>query len=165
MIEHWLMVIVHKVVSKEKCSVEEDNLIICKDVIIDIIDVVTSWKWFTWKCGVAKLSSTCLGWSNWWTWKWGKSSQSNVKFIVTYIEVRESRILQNTLVSQLNGNPTLSKDQFIALFIHVGQFHDPRIYQLYYVDPSNKRGIFVYYSYIQVELGSLGGIIFPTLCA
>ena len=36
------MVIVHKVVSKEKCSVEEDNLIICKDVIIDIIDVVTS---------------------------------------------------------------------------------------------------------------------------
>ena len=36
-------------------------------------------------------------------------SQSNVKFIVAYVEVRESRIFKSTFVSQLNGNPTLSK--------------------------------------------------------
>ena len=36
-------------------------------------------------------------------------SQFNVKFIVAYVEVRESRIFKSTFVSQLNGNPTLSK--------------------------------------------------------
>jgi hypothetical protein len=35
-------------------------------------------------------------------------SQSYVKSIVGYVEVGESRISKNTLVSQLNGNPTLS---------------------------------------------------------
>ena len=38
-------------------------------------------------------------------------SQSNVKFIVAYVEVGESRILESTLVSQLNANPTSAKDQ------------------------------------------------------
>ena len=37
-------------------------------------------------------------------------SQFNVKSIVTYVEVGESRFLKSTLVSQLNGNPTLSID-------------------------------------------------------
>ena len=35
--------------------------------------------------------------------------QSNAKPIVAYVE--ESRIFKNTLVSQWNGNPTLSKDR------------------------------------------------------
>jgi hypothetical protein len=61
----------------------------------DIIDVVTSWKWFTWNSGVAKWTWTCLGCSNWWTWKCDEHenvdffSQSNVKFIITYIEALE----------------------------------------------------------------------------
>ena len=42
-------------------------------------------------------------------------SQSNVKSIVAYVEVGrevgESRIFKSTFVSQMNGNPTLSKDQ------------------------------------------------------
>ena len=38
-------------------------------------------------------------------------SQSNVKSIVAYVEVGESRNLKGTFVSQLNGNPTLYKDQ------------------------------------------------------
>ena len=38
------------------------------------------------------------------------SSQCNIKSIVTYIEIRESRILKITHVSQLNGNPTLYED-------------------------------------------------------
>ena len=36
--------------------------------------------------------------------------QSNMKFIMTYVEVGESTIFKSPLVSQLNGNPTLSKD-------------------------------------------------------
>ena len=36
--------------------------------------------------------------------------QCNVKSIVAYVEVVESRIFKCTLVSQLNGNPTLFKD-------------------------------------------------------
>ena len=36
--------------------------------------------------------------------------QSNVKSIMAYVEVRESIIFKNALVSQLDGNPTLSKD-------------------------------------------------------
>ena len=35
--------------------------------------------------------------------------QSHVKFIVACVEVGESRI-SGTVISQLNGNPTLSKD-------------------------------------------------------
>jgi hypothetical protein len=35
-------------------------------------------------------------------------SQSDVKSIVGYVELGESRIFKNTLVSQLNENPTLS---------------------------------------------------------
>ena len=38
-------------------------------------------------------------------------SQSNEKSIVGYVEVGESRISKSTLDSQLNGNPTLSKDR------------------------------------------------------
>jgi hypothetical protein len=34
----------------------------------------------------------------------------NVKSIVAYVEVGESRYLKSTLVSQLNDTPTLSKD-------------------------------------------------------
>ncbi len=36
--------------------------------------------------------------------------QSDVKSIVAYVEVSESTIFKCTLVSQLNGNPTLSED-------------------------------------------------------
>jgi hypothetical protein len=39
------------------------------------------------------------------------SSKSNVKLVVAYVEVDESRIFKSTLVSQLNNHPTLSKDQ------------------------------------------------------
>ena len=40
------------------------------------------------------------------------------------------------------------------------------ICQLYCVGLSNKQGIFIYYySYIQGELGNLGGVILPTSCA
>jgi hypothetical protein len=37
-------------------------------------------------------------------------SQSNVESIVAYVEGRESRIFKSTLVSQMNGKPTLSKE-------------------------------------------------------
>ena len=37
--------------------------------------------------------------------------QSNVKFIVTCVKVGEFGIFKNALASQLNGNPTLPKDQ------------------------------------------------------
>ena len=42
-------------------------------------------------------------------------SQSNVKFIVAYVEVGESRNFKSTIVSQLNGNPTLYKDQLTQI--------------------------------------------------
>ena len=38
-------------------------------------------------------------------------SQSSVKFIMAYVEVGEFRIFKSTLVSQLNGNSILSKDE------------------------------------------------------
>ena len=38
-------------------------------------------------------------------------SQSNVKSIVTNVEVGESAIFKSALVSELNGNPALSKDR------------------------------------------------------
>ena len=48
----------------------------------------------------------------------------------------------------------------------MGQFHDLGIYKLCYVPPpQDKLGLFVYYSYIHVELGNLGGVILPVLCA
>jgi hypothetical protein len=37
-------------------------------------------------------------------------TQSNVKSIVAYVEVGDSKIFKSTLVSQLNAIPTLSKD-------------------------------------------------------
>ena len=37
-----------------------------------------------------------------------RPSQSDVKSIMGYVEVGESKKFKNTLVSQLNGNPTLS---------------------------------------------------------
>ena len=37
--------------------------------------------------------------------------QSNLKFIVPYVELGECRNFKSTLVCQLNGNPTLSKDR------------------------------------------------------
>jgi len=42
--------------------------------------------------------------------KFEMPSRSNLKPIVTYVEAWESRIFKSTLVSQLNGNPTLSND-------------------------------------------------------
>ena len=44
----------------------------------------------------------------------------------------------------------------ITLFNHVGMFHDFRICQLRYVMPPNKVQIFVYYSYIQVDIWKFG---------
>ena len=37
-------------------------------------------------------------------------SQPNVKSIMAYVEVGESKIFKSTLVNLLNGNKTLSKD-------------------------------------------------------
>ena len=37
-------------------------------------------------------------------------------------------------------------------------------YVNYVLWPSNKMGIFVYYSYIQAEFENLGGVVLPTLC-
>ena len=37
-------------------------------------------------------------------------TQSNVKSIVAYVKVGDSKIFKGTLVSQLVANPTLSKD-------------------------------------------------------
>ena len=46
----------------------------------------------------------------------------------------------------------------ITLFSHVGRFHDVEICQLYYVPPPQKSECYYYYhSYIQVELGYMGG--------
>ena len=42
-------------------------------------------------------------------------SQSNVRFIVVYVEVGESKFVETTLVSQLNGNPTLIKDRLTQI--------------------------------------------------
>ena len=42
-------------------------------------------------------------------------SQSNVKSIMAYVEVEESRIFKSTHVSQLNGSLTLSKDWLIRM--------------------------------------------------
>ena len=53
---------------------------------------------------------------------------------------------------------TKTKFMVITLFNHVGWFHDLAIGQLYSACPSNKPGIFVYYSYIQAELANLGGV-------
>ena len=37
--------------------------------------------------------------------------QSNVKSIVANIKIHDSRMFRSILVSQMNGNPTLSKDR------------------------------------------------------
>ena len=42
-------------------------------------------------------------------------SQSNVKSIMTYGEEGKSRIFKSKLVSQSNGNPTLSKARIIYM--------------------------------------------------
>ena len=47
--------------------------------------------------------------------------QSNVKSIMAYVEVREFIIFKNALVSQLDGNPTLSKDWLT--WIKVGKLY------------------------------------------
>jgi len=39
----------------------------------------------------------------------GMPSRANVKSIVAYVEVGESRIFKSILVSQLNGIPSLSE--------------------------------------------------------
>ena len=52
-------------------------------------------------------------------------SQSNVKSDVAYVEVGESRIFKSILVSQLNGNPTLSKNRLS--WIKVGMFINPKL--------------------------------------
>ena len=44
--------------------------------------------------------------------------QSNVKSIMTYVEVGESRIFKCILVNQLNGNPTLSNDRLTRYIIY-----------------------------------------------
>ena len=66
MITYWLMVLVHKVVTRKIVVLEERIIGRCHN---DMIDVVASWRWFTWRCGVAKCASTWLGCSNWWRWK------------------------------------------------------------------------------------------------
>jgi hypothetical protein len=38
--------------------------------------------------------------------------QSNVMFIVAYVEVRECRIFKSTFICRLNGKSTSSKDRF-----------------------------------------------------
>ena len=53
---------------------------------------------------------------------------------------------------------------FITLVNHVGGFHDLGICHLYSVGPSNNLGIFLYYSYIEVEPRNLGGVMLPALC-
>ena len=53
----------------------------------------------------------------------------------------------------------LFKFMYVTIFSHVGWFHDPRICQLYFVGPSKKLGIFIYYSYIQTKLGNLGEVV------
>jgi hypothetical protein len=53
------------------------------------------------------------------------TSQSNVKSIVAYVEVGESRIFKSILVSQLNGNPTLSKDQLF--WVKAGILKNPKL--------------------------------------
>ena len=67
-------------------------------------------------------------------------------------------------VQVINQNTSLIQGPIVTLFSHVARFHDHGICQLYFVGPSNKQRISVYYSYIQAELGNLGGIILPTLC-
>ena len=52
----------------------------------------------------------------------------------------------------------------ITLYIHVSQFHNPRLCQIYSMGPSNKLGTFIYYSYIHALLGNVGGIILLALC-
>jgi len=42
-------------------------------------------------------------------------SQSNVKSIVSHVEVKESIIFRSIVVSQLNGNLTLSKDRWTQI--------------------------------------------------
>ena len=37
-------------------------------------------------------------------------SHSNIKSIMTFVEVAESRSFKSKLVNESNGNPTLSKD-------------------------------------------------------
>ena len=46
-------------------------------------------------------------------------SQSNVKSSVAYVKVGESRIFKSTLVSQLNGNPTISKDRLTRIKVGI----------------------------------------------
>ena len=46
-------------------------------------------------------------------------SQSNVKSIMAYVGVGESRIFKSTLVSQWNGNPTLSRDRFTRIKVSI----------------------------------------------
>jgi hypothetical protein len=45
-----------------------------------------------------------------------------------------------------------------TLFSHVGRFHDPGICDICSVGPSNKVGIFVYYSYIHARIGKIWGV-------
>ena len=54
----------------------------------------------------------------------------------------------------------------ITLFSPVGRFHHVGIYQLYYVPPPQRSECYYYYyhSYIQVELGYMGGTILSTPC-
>jgi len=52
------------------------------------------------------------------TLSWPRSeipSLSNAKSAVAYVMVGESRIFKSTLVSQLNGNPSLSKDRLTQI--------------------------------------------------
>ena len=53
----------------------------------------------------------------------------------------------------------------VTLLNHVGWFRDHGICQSYFLGPSNKVGVFIYYLYIRAELGNLGRVILLTLCA
>ena len=97
---------------KENCSVGEDNSNMCKDVVIetelmqsqvenDLHEDVELQSELRHALDVLIDEHENVE----------MPSQSNVKSIVAYVEVGESRIFKSTLVSQLNGNPTLSKDR------------------------------------------------------
>ena len=70
MVTNWSMILVHKVVTR-KIVLLEKTIQTCARMFFhrDGGDVVADWKWFIWRCGVAKWASTCLGCSNWWTRK------------------------------------------------------------------------------------------------
>ena len=102
------MILVHKVVMRKIAPLGEDNINMCKDVVIETklmqlhvendlhedVELQSELRHAT-NVLIDEHENVEL------------PSQSNVKSIVGYISI----IFESTLVSQLNGNPTLSKDR------------------------------------------------------